>query len=316
MAATAAWPEADRAIVVESTIVLPVQINGRKRADLEIARDADAQARSRPRPWRSTRSSGRSRGVRSRRSSWCRRGSSMWWRESPASRAALGGLAVSALTLLSRRLLHAGISRHRHRRARRPPALHRGRSRPGPARPLPQRRADHRPQRHGRRADPALPPAAVDLGTRSDGTRRHHDPAGPERDRHNGRDLEARSDRGQPADRDRRGDQRRHLRPIGPALRQHPGGPRCRDPRRQDAGRPHHHAGVGEDAGPAGREVTREGCSHEAFASSRRAERRSSPAGRLQNGAGARDASARGEPLGRCATVALTVDGGVFAGHA
>ena len=39
--AATAWPEADRAVVVESTIVLPVQINGRKRADLEIARDAD-----------------------------------------------------------------------------------------------------------------------------------------------------------------------------------------------------------------------------------------------------------------------------------
>ena len=40
--AASAWPEADRSIVVESTIVLPVQINGRKRADVEVARDADA----------------------------------------------------------------------------------------------------------------------------------------------------------------------------------------------------------------------------------------------------------------------------------
>ncbi|HTV33805.1 MAG TPA: leucine--tRNA ligase [Methylocella sp.] len=40
LVATAPWPVADRALVVEETITLPVQVNGRKRADLVIARDA------------------------------------------------------------------------------------------------------------------------------------------------------------------------------------------------------------------------------------------------------------------------------------
>ncbi|MFO1150190.1 MAG: leucine--tRNA ligase [Alsobacter sp.] len=34
------WPVADRALVVEDTITLPVQVNGKKRADLTIAREA------------------------------------------------------------------------------------------------------------------------------------------------------------------------------------------------------------------------------------------------------------------------------------
>jgi leucyl-tRNA synthetase len=38
----APWPVADRALVVENTIELPVQVNGKKRADLVIARNADA----------------------------------------------------------------------------------------------------------------------------------------------------------------------------------------------------------------------------------------------------------------------------------
>jgi leucyl-tRNA synthetase len=38
--AIAAWPVADRNLVVEDTIVLPVQVNGKKRGDLVIARDA------------------------------------------------------------------------------------------------------------------------------------------------------------------------------------------------------------------------------------------------------------------------------------
>ncbi len=40
LAAQAAWPSADRALVVEDTIAYPVQVNGRKRADLVVARDA------------------------------------------------------------------------------------------------------------------------------------------------------------------------------------------------------------------------------------------------------------------------------------
>ena len=39
--AAAPWPIANRELVVEDTISLPVQINGKKRADLVIGRDAD-----------------------------------------------------------------------------------------------------------------------------------------------------------------------------------------------------------------------------------------------------------------------------------
>jgi leucyl-tRNA synthetase len=41
LAANASWPAADRELVVEDKIALPVQVNGRKRADLIIAREAD-----------------------------------------------------------------------------------------------------------------------------------------------------------------------------------------------------------------------------------------------------------------------------------
>jgi leucyl-tRNA synthetase len=40
MVATEAWPELEPALLVESTITLPVQINGKKRADVTVARDA------------------------------------------------------------------------------------------------------------------------------------------------------------------------------------------------------------------------------------------------------------------------------------
>ena len=36
----AAWPEADPALLVEDTMTLPVQINGKKRADVTVARNA------------------------------------------------------------------------------------------------------------------------------------------------------------------------------------------------------------------------------------------------------------------------------------
>ncbi len=41
MAALQAWPDYDEALVAEDVIVMPVQINGKKRADLTIERDAD-----------------------------------------------------------------------------------------------------------------------------------------------------------------------------------------------------------------------------------------------------------------------------------
>ncbi|WP_353622971.1 class I tRNA ligase family protein [Rhizobium lusitanum] len=42
--AMSAWPVYDEALVVENEIVYPVQINGKKRAELTIARDADQNA--------------------------------------------------------------------------------------------------------------------------------------------------------------------------------------------------------------------------------------------------------------------------------
>ncbi len=43
LVAESPWPVADRALVVEDEITLPVQVNGRKRADIAVARDADAR---------------------------------------------------------------------------------------------------------------------------------------------------------------------------------------------------------------------------------------------------------------------------------
>ena len=41
LCAQAAWPKADPALLVDDTVSLPIQINGKKRGDLTIARDAD-----------------------------------------------------------------------------------------------------------------------------------------------------------------------------------------------------------------------------------------------------------------------------------
>ena len=41
LVAEAVWPQADRELVIENEITLPIQINGKKRADLTIARNAD-----------------------------------------------------------------------------------------------------------------------------------------------------------------------------------------------------------------------------------------------------------------------------------
>jgi leucyl-tRNA synthetase len=41
LAANQSWPEFDPALVVDDEITLPVQINGKKRGDLTIAREAD-----------------------------------------------------------------------------------------------------------------------------------------------------------------------------------------------------------------------------------------------------------------------------------
>src|SRR5690606_31810711 len=44
LVAAAAWPEFDARLVVDDEVVLPVQINGKKRGDLTIARNADQAA--------------------------------------------------------------------------------------------------------------------------------------------------------------------------------------------------------------------------------------------------------------------------------
>ena len=41
--AESAWPVADRSLIVRSQMTIPVQVNGRKRADLTIEREADAK---------------------------------------------------------------------------------------------------------------------------------------------------------------------------------------------------------------------------------------------------------------------------------
>ena len=38
------WPAADRALTIENTIVMPVQINGKRRAEVTVARDADVES--------------------------------------------------------------------------------------------------------------------------------------------------------------------------------------------------------------------------------------------------------------------------------
>ena len=40
LVAEAAWPKAERELLIEGTIMLPVQINGKKRADIAVPRDA------------------------------------------------------------------------------------------------------------------------------------------------------------------------------------------------------------------------------------------------------------------------------------
>ena len=40
LVSTEAWPQVEPDLLVETTITLPVQINGKKRADVTVARDA------------------------------------------------------------------------------------------------------------------------------------------------------------------------------------------------------------------------------------------------------------------------------------
>ena len=42
--ALASWPAADRSLIREDVITLPIQINGKKRAEVVVPRDADETA--------------------------------------------------------------------------------------------------------------------------------------------------------------------------------------------------------------------------------------------------------------------------------
>jgi len=44
MVATAKWPEADPALLVSDTVLMPVQVNGKKRAEITLPRDASVEA--------------------------------------------------------------------------------------------------------------------------------------------------------------------------------------------------------------------------------------------------------------------------------
>ena len=44
LVARTAWPACDAALVAENEVVLPIQINGKKRAELTLARDASQDA--------------------------------------------------------------------------------------------------------------------------------------------------------------------------------------------------------------------------------------------------------------------------------
>lgn len=44
LVATAPWPQADPALLVSETVTLPIQINGKRRAEIEVAADADKPA--------------------------------------------------------------------------------------------------------------------------------------------------------------------------------------------------------------------------------------------------------------------------------
>ena len=35
------WPEADPALLITDTVTMPIQINGKKRAEIEVSKDAD-----------------------------------------------------------------------------------------------------------------------------------------------------------------------------------------------------------------------------------------------------------------------------------
>ena len=53
------WPAVDRALIVSNEMTLPVQVNGRKRADVTVAARRRRENRRGRRAWPSTRCAGR-----------------------------------------------------------------------------------------------------------------------------------------------------------------------------------------------------------------------------------------------------------------
>ncbi len=98
LVARSAWPAFDPALVVENEIVLPVQINGKKRGDLTIARDAD-QASIQQAVLELDFVKAALNGARRRRLSWCRKGSSMSLPDRFSPQSKPSGLCFSHLGL-------------------------------------------------------------------------------------------------------------------------------------------------------------------------------------------------------------------------
>ena len=75
------WPEHDPALLVADTITLPVQVNGKKRDEIVVARDAGAAEIEAIVLKLEEASPARSARSRCERWSSCRSGSSTWWGE-------------------------------------------------------------------------------------------------------------------------------------------------------------------------------------------------------------------------------------------
>ena len=71
------WPVADRSLIVSNEVTMVVQVNGKKRGEVTVARDADNESVEAESLWLSTRSHGRWIIECRTRSSSCRTGSSM-----------------------------------------------------------------------------------------------------------------------------------------------------------------------------------------------------------------------------------------------
>ena len=113
-----AWPEVEPDLLVENTITLPVQVNGKKRADVTVPRDAEKCRYRGCRVGARCGKKGAGRQGARKRSLSSRKGSSMSWPEEPAS---FGRVPAARLALrlrrADRRLLPAALRRPDRRSA-------------------------------------------------------------------------------------------------------------------------------------------------------------------------------------------------------